>query len=362
MASTPVANVFEHAPGPARRVPSSWLASETLLADVGPRVAALVEERDPLGFAVSYHLARPGCWLGTRFGLAAGHALGLEPGISVALAAACELFHQAAVVSDDVEQRNALRRGQPALWTLFDPPLARRVAGLLHARALDAAARIEAGEARRLALIHRFHAASLARSRGRASEEAAAGGPSFALARYERSARATSGVLLALPVEGAALLGGLPEAACAAAAKSVSTLGVALRLQRDLENLFAPDATREAAVFARAKAPLVQFLSTAQPAERAQLQAFLSEGGSRRDCRYWSARVRSAPATAETLDRAQVLVERARAAFASLPPTLADVLAFAATHTTRSLTRLEASARRAIAGTFAYAPPLPVGD
>jgi Polyprenyl synthetase len=165
--------------------------------------------------AAAYHLGSGGQRVRGRLALSAGLALGLCKADALCIAAAAELLHNASLVHDDLQDRDAQRHGQSAVWVKFgtniavctgDLMLSAAYAGLCEITQLQKLPAL-------LALVHERVAGAIAgqcadmdSQRGMAAGALAAGVD--ALAAYQGIAQAKSGALLGLPLELALLASG----------------------------------------------------------------------------------------------------------------------------------------------------------
>lgn len=69
---------------------------------------------------IAYHFEAPGARTRARLALLSAQALGLPDRTCVALAACCELIHNASLLHDDIQDQDAERRGRLAAWRQFD--------------------------------------------------------------------------------------------------------------------------------------------------------------------------------------------------------------------------------------------------
>lgn len=74
--------------------------------------------------AAAYHLSSGGQRVRARLALAGGLALGLPENDSLCIASCAELLHNASLIHDDIQDRDSMRRGQPALWSKFGTDMA----------------------------------------------------------------------------------------------------------------------------------------------------------------------------------------------------------------------------------------------
>ena len=175
------------------------------------------------GEAAASHLRAGGSRVRAKLALHASRALGLSERPALALAAACELLHNASLVHDDLQDRDVKRRGQDAVWRQYGEATAICAGDLMLSAAYAALAAIGPDAA---ALVTRTHQRVAAVIRGQCEDLSQQGGMLACLATYERIACAKSGPLLVLPLELALVLAGYPESVDSAmAAGSLFAIG-----------------------------------------------------------------------------------------------------------------------------------------
>ncbi len=191
------------------------------------------EGTDRAGEAAGAHLNAGGSRVRARLALHASQALGRSRREAIAIAAACELLHNASLVHDDLQDRDPLRRGQPSVWCAHGDAAAICVGDLLLSSAYAALADCGAQAARLIAHTHQRVGAVI---RGQCADLKLKGRADVSLAAYEAVAADKSGPLLSLPLELALLLSGgerdLPRAVDAA-----SLFAVAYQMTDDLEDV-----------------------------------------------------------------------------------------------------------------------------
>lgn len=142
------------------------------------------------------HLSNSGSMSRARLALATCEALQVEAPRATALAAACELLHNASLVHDDVQDRDTLRRGQPALWWTYGVDIAICVGDLMISAAYAALA--DAGGGPLVRIAHRAVAEAIV---GQCADLKHREAPPPDLAAYERIAGDKAGALFALPLQ-----------------------------------------------------------------------------------------------------------------------------------------------------------------
>ena len=121
---------------------SRALAEKTALAELSPG--------SPLYDAIRYQYRTPGSEARAALCLSASLALGLTAESAARLAASVETLHNASLIQDDLQDRDALRRGKTAIWKQFGPDIAINATDLLIAAAFELVASAASGSANRL--------------------------------------------------------------------------------------------------------------------------------------------------------------------------------------------------------------------
>lgn len=147
----------------------------------------------PVALAARYHLDGGGSRARAILALDAAAALNLDETAATSCACAVELLHNASLVHDDLQERDAIRRGRPALWRHFDPATA-ICAGDLMISAAFASLAAHPNPHRALTFMHEAVAKTAHGQVDDASAQAAT------LADYHVLVGAKTGPLLALSV------------------------------------------------------------------------------------------------------------------------------------------------------------------
>lgn len=100
--------------------------------------------------AIRYHYRTPGTEARAALCLSASLALGLTAESATRLAASVETLHNASLIQDDLQDRDALRRGKTAIWKEFGPDIAINATDLLIASAFELVASAAPDSAHRL--------------------------------------------------------------------------------------------------------------------------------------------------------------------------------------------------------------------
>ncbi len=199
---------------------------------------AAVSGPGPLPAMIAEHLGSGGKRVRARLIQQAGEALGLEAERLQPWAAACEILHNATLVHDDVQDGDAMRRGQPALWVRHGLAQAINAGDLMllaPIRALDVPgyAPIERWELTR-ALVER----SILTACGQSQEQLLILQPAVNWLDYEQAARAKTGPFFALALEGVLILAGWSGPAARRASEGLLDLGLLFQLADDIEDLW----------------------------------------------------------------------------------------------------------------------------
>jgi geranylgeranyl pyrophosphate synthase len=204
------------------------------LINVERRMRALVmHHTGEAGQAAAQHLSAGGSRIRARLALHACAALGVPDGPAEAVAAACELLHNASLVHDDLQDRDPHRRGQETVWRRHGDATAICVGDLLLSAAYGALAVTGADVGVLMARMHRRVGAVIS---GQCEDLALQGHAIDSLERYERVARGKSGPLLILPLELALALADRADAV-GIAAEAGALFAIGYQAADDLEDV-----------------------------------------------------------------------------------------------------------------------------
>jgi geranylgeranyl pyrophosphate synthase len=206
---------------------------------------------NPLGPAdvthvAAYHLQSGGQRLRARLALAAGRALGLLENDAVCIAACAELLHNASLIHDDIQDRDPMRRGQPAVWSKYGTNMA--ICSGDHV--LSAAYGVLSTFSRSLllpALLTLVHERTATAIDGQCADLGLRPDQPDAMARYIQIAKAKSGALLSLPVELMLLATGQIES-LALARHACENFAVSYQIYDDLQDALADSAAEASSV------------------------------------------------------------------------------------------------------------------
>jgi len=219
---------------PIRLTPTS----EELLVQVENNMHALVAqaEHDLTCEMAASQLNSGGKRVRARLAIHACSCFNVQPKAAVAWASAVEILHNATLVHDDVQDGDTMRRGQATVWAQYGlaqainagdyllmlPFLALREVpetfqGTLSLLVADCCTRIVRGQVNEIDLNQQKH---------------------VELCAFLAACEGKTGALLALPVVGAAVLGGLTLPRAERLAGPFVQLGVLFQLQDDVVDLF----------------------------------------------------------------------------------------------------------------------------
>jgi geranylgeranyl diphosphate synthase type I len=177
--------------------------SDSQVALLLQRVESLMTQKacrpdaERLSALIRYHLESGGGRVRARLALNAGLALDLNPNTVVALAASCELIHNASLLHDDLQDGDTQRRGREAAWCRFDRNTAMCAGTLMLSAAFDTLAGIDASTG---ALVSHLHHRTSDLIYGQ-TLDLAGQTQAFKLQDYVEMAAGKSGSLMALPLE-----------------------------------------------------------------------------------------------------------------------------------------------------------------
>lgn len=220
---------------------SGWTVADSLCA-VEKLCFDLIEPQDdsslrlPHGPAAAafHHLNAGGRRVRARLALDAACRLGMAAGDAVAIAASCELLHNASLIHDDLQDRDLTRRGRDAVWKIFGDDVAICTGDLL----LSAAYAAIAGFSQSALLpemLRLLHLRTAAAVRGQCADVLPRSRYLDDVDTYERIVVGKSGALLSLPLE-LAMIGSGHRHWAAVARESAEHFAVGYQIVDDLED------------------------------------------------------------------------------------------------------------------------------
>ena len=207
--------------------------------EVAMKQLAVGDSLEWTGGMVQEHLATGGKRLRARLALCAAAALGMRRETAVPWAAAAEMLHNATLAHDDIQDGDWLRRGEPTLWVRYGLGQAINAGDLMLMLPTLAVRDLDTPDATRWALARAIAERSAATVRGQSQEMALLDHEQLGWEPYLRAVQGKTGQLLALPIEGAALLAGRSPEEARALGDAFVDLGVLFQLQDDVIDLYA---------------------------------------------------------------------------------------------------------------------------
>lgn len=190
-----------------------------------------------LGVIVQEHLQGGGRRMRARLALAAAEALGLDRAAAIPWAAACELLHNATLLHDDVQDGDRVRRDQPTAWVRHGVGQAINAGDLLLMLPTVVLSELQASDAVKWRLAEALARAAERTVRGQSAEMDLTAGGRIGWEDWSWAAEGKTGALLALPVEGAAILAGLDAATASRLAAPFGAIGLLYQMADDLVDL-----------------------------------------------------------------------------------------------------------------------------
>jgi geranylgeranyl pyrophosphate synthase len=187
---------------------------------------------------VIHHLDAGGKRIRARLALAATEALGAERWRAIAWAAAVELLHNASLIHDDIQDGDSMRRSRPSLWAEYGSAQAINAGDLLLMLPFTAVGEVPVESDTRARLVSILAERAARTVRGQVQELSMLQERRFSPAEYLGTVGKKTGELLALPVEGAALIAGKESKLAWALGESFIDLGTLFQLQDDVVDLY----------------------------------------------------------------------------------------------------------------------------
>jgi len=184
------------------------------------------------------HLGSGGKRIRVRLALAAMEALGDLPSRAIAWAAAVELLHNASLVHDDIQDGDRKRRGEPTLWARYGKAQAINAGDILLMLPFLAIAEIPAKASIRSQLSALLARRTVNTVNGQIEELEMLSQQRLSFVEYISMVRKKTGELLALPIEGAALISGKESEEARALATPFRELGTLFQFQDDILDLY----------------------------------------------------------------------------------------------------------------------------
>lgn len=188
------------------------------------------------GIMVAQQLATAGKRIRARLALEACASFGVDGMTAIKWAAAVELLHNATLIHDDIQDGDTTRRGRPTVWATHGVPQAINAGDLMLMLPFLAIAEMDSDKQAELSALVALTATHIVR--GQVEELGLKDAGRLGVDSYISACRGKTGALMALPVVGAALLGGRTRADAEALGECFIQLGVLFQIQDDVVDLF----------------------------------------------------------------------------------------------------------------------------
>jgi geranylgeranyl diphosphate synthase, type I len=195
-------------------------------------------EDDLVGQAACEHLESGGKRLRARLALASVEAAGLPAQTGVGWAAACELFHNATLIHDDIQDGDEKRRGKPTVWKNHGVAQAVNAGDLLFLNPINAILEMPVLPDVKSELCRDFSNYGLAVIRGQGAEISLRGRSQPTFDQYIMAAKGKTSALFALPVSGALRMAQCSDDVIQKHVEPFSLLGLAFQIQDDILDLY----------------------------------------------------------------------------------------------------------------------------
>ncbi len=323
----------ETPPWPGNGPQASWCWAEHHLERATKLLLEATSAEGVLGECSQFHFASHGKRLRAKLALAVSHCYGVDPDSAVHAAAACELLHNASLVHDDLQDKDLVRRGRPAIWHEFSPEAAINLGDYFIIQTYALLARTPCQTHTRSALVAAFSRAAACTIQGQVNETALQGDPSATIEAYEYVATAKSGTLLALPVRSAMALSHASLEHTRHACEALQLFGLAYQIQDDIGDLLGFKDLRQAGSDIRTRkltAPAIFYLQRASAEERNSFSQFLNSctPSDHTTNSTWLDRIVNSKALADCERHLQSVSERMRLHLERLPTHLRQCLEY----------------------------------
>jgi geranylgeranyl diphosphate synthase type I len=193
---------------------------------------------DRLSAVTSEHLATGGKRLRARLALGAVEALGGDRTAAIPWAASCELLHNATLLHDDVQDGDRVRRGSTATWVRHGLSQAINAGDLLLMLPYSVLERLRVPDSVKWQLCRTLSLNAERIARGQANELDMLQLGKLDWQSYAAASEGKTAALFGLPVEGAALIAGLPVEAARRLAQPFRAIGLLFQIQDDILDLY----------------------------------------------------------------------------------------------------------------------------
>lgn len=188
---------------------------------------------------VNYHFKNPGKMLRAKMVLELGDALNAKRQSLIDWALCLELFHNASLIHDDLQDLDAVRRGQASLWALYGESQAINAGDYLLMLSHIPLGKIESLELReRLSKLYSETSLQVVRGQSLEFELNELQRPRDLWHSYLKCVRLKTAAVFSCLAHGVGLISGLPDKECAKLAKIFEILGVIFQIQDDILDLY----------------------------------------------------------------------------------------------------------------------------
>jgi geranylgeranyl pyrophosphate synthase len=189
----------------------------------------------PMMQAVTYHLSSGGSRIRARLALETALCLQLSKTDALVLAAASELFHNASLIHDDIQDKDTLRRGVESVWSKFGKNTALCAGDFLLSAAYGALAGFSVQRIMPK-LISLAHSRISDAIHGQCEDLAVRSKAMTSFTEYEKIAAAKAGALLGMPLE-LAFVAADQESWVATAKRAADCLAIGYQIMDDIADV-----------------------------------------------------------------------------------------------------------------------------
>lgn len=191
-----------------------------------------------LGVIAREHLTTGGKRLRARLALATMEALGGDRQAAVPWAAATEMLHNATLVHDDLQDGDAVRRGQPAVWARHGVNQAINVGDLMLILPWRALEHLDCDPGRQWLLARQLARCAEEVVRGQSAELDLLPRRRLDWEAYREAAEGKTAALFALPIYGSCVLAGCDPAEASVYARELRSVGTLFQIADDVLDLY----------------------------------------------------------------------------------------------------------------------------
>ena len=299
----------------------SHSTSEAIHVFIAERLPAVGQ---PLSKAAAHHFMAPGKMLRAKMALRAADALKVDRAAAMHWAAAIEVLHNASLIHDDICDGDRLRRGRPAVWSVFGRDVALTLGDWLIALAFELAA--EAAQRSQTPMLVKILATHMKTTTiGEAREFDIS--PVVSWDAYLQGAGDKTAPLLTAPLEGVATMA-LHGNSATAIGQCFRALGNAYQIGNDILNFSGGDGANTCGSDMLRRAPngvVVLFRATLDDESRTAFDAWYASGDEP-GFDGWLAAILDSSAAGEAARRMTALMARAGECADKLPAELSVVI------------------------------------